>query len=74
MKKLLLIAICGIFTIGNFSCRKKIECKCTETENGVVTYTFTETTLNERNPSCSQFEYSTTDWNSVVTKVECQEL
>ncbi len=73
MKKLLLIAICGIFTIGHFSCRKKIECRCTTTEDGTVISTNT-TSLNERKPSCSQFEYLTTDYNGVVTKVECQEL
>ncbi len=72
MKKLLLIAICGIFTIGHFSCVKKIECRCTTTEDGTVVSTNT-TSLNERSPSCSILESSNT-YNGVVTKVECEEL
>ena len=59
MKKVLLIAVAGVFALGFTSCKKDYKCVCTSsTENAGVEYvagSYTNVTKSTATTSCDQF-------------------
>ncbi len=64
MKKVLLVAVAGVFALGLTSCKKDYKCVCkSSTENAGVEYVagnYTNVTKSAATTSCDQFATLTT--------------